>query len=85
MFRELQASRWKLLKTWLEGINRKLSTTHGSKSFLSTFETIAEYRMHIIRILDLTLEASSKRDEVPEAEPKKPLKVVVAALSNIKV
>jgi hypothetical protein len=83
MFRELQASRWKLLKTWFEGINRKLSTTHGSKSFLSTFEAIAEYRLLIIKILDLTLEVLSKRDEVPEADPKKPLKIVVVPLSNI--
>jgi hypothetical protein len=61
MFRELQATRWKLLKTWLEVINRKLSTTHGSKSFLATFEVIAEYRLHIIKILDLTLEGLTER------------------------
>ena len=40
--------------------------------------------MLIIRILDLALEAPSLRDEVPEKEPKKPLKVVVVApFSNI--
>ena len=55
MFRELQATKWKLIKTWLEVINRKLSTTHGSKSLLATFEIIAEYRLHIIKILDIIL------------------------------
>lgn len=79
----MQANRWKLLKTWLEGINRKLSTTHGSKSFISTFEAIAEYRLLIIKILDFTLEAPSKRDQLPETDSKKPFKIVVPALSNI--
>ena len=82
MFKELQATRWKLLKTWLEVINRKLMTTHGSKSFLATFEIFTEYRLHIIKILDLTLEVLKERGDVPiatikpnDTDPKRPLKM----------
>ena len=65
---------------------------HGSKSYLATFEIVAEYRLQIINILDLTLEALQMRGAVPIAtikphegeDPMRPSKMeIVATLSNI--
>ena len=65
---------------------------HGSKSYQATFEGVVEHRLHIINILDLTLEALQMRGAVPIAtikphegeDPMRPSKMeIISALYNI--